>query len=123
MFTNFIFGLALGRFNNISYLWTSDSDTWVYPDTLYQTIGCMAADPSIGGSCASLSIHNEKESLVSALGAAAYWSELAITRGLTGAVDTVDCQPGPCAAFRVAALEPVLMDWYTQTSFGVKTVC
>lgn len=47
---------------------------------------------------------------------------LAITRGQTGAVDAVDCQPGPCAAFRLIALESILLPWYTQTSLGVKTV-
>ncbi|KAK6613262.1 chitin synthase 4 [Botrytis cinerea] len=99
-----------------------DSDTIVYPDTLYQTVGCMSADPLIGGSCSALSIHNDQESAIAALGSAAYWSELAITRGQTGAVDAVDCQPGPCAAFRLIALESILLPWYTQTSLGVKTV-
>ncbi|KAM3069290.1 hypothetical protein ACMFMG_010797 [Clarireedia jacksonii] len=122
MFTNMVFSLALGNANNIEYLWTSDSDTIVFPDTLYQTIGCMSADPLIGGSCSALSIHNDKENAIAALGSAAYWSELAITRGQTGAVDAVDCQPGPCAAFRLIALEPILLPWYTQTSIGVKTV-
>ncbi|THV51028.1 hypothetical protein BGAL_0126g00180 [Botrytis galanthina] len=122
MFTNMVFALALGQGNNIEYLWTSDSDTIVYPDTLYQTVGCMSADPLIGGSCSALSIHNDQESAIAALGSAAYWSELAITRGQTGAVDAVDCQPGPCAAFRLVALESILLPWYTQTSLGVKTV-
>ncbi|KAG4034925.1 hypothetical protein MFRU_002g02740 [Monilinia fructicola] len=122
MFTNMIFSLALGQANNIEYLWTSDSDTIVYPDTLYQTVGCMSADPLIGGSCSALSIHNDQDSAIASLGSAAYWSELAITRGQTGAVDSVDCQPGPCAAFRLIALEPILLPWYTQTSLGVKTV-
>ncbi|CAD6441976.1 7d519cfd-6318-4743-8fe4-fdcebdff523b [Sclerotinia trifoliorum] len=122
MFTNMVFSLALGQANNIEYLWTSDSDTIVYPDTLYQTVGCMSADPLIGGSCSALSIHNDNESAIAALGSATYWSELAITRGQTGAVDAVDCQPGPCAAFRFIALEPILLPWYTQTSIGVKTV-
>ncbi|EDO03677.1 hypothetical protein SS1G_06158 [Sclerotinia sclerotiorum 1980 UF-70] len=122
MFTNMVFSLALGQANKIEYLWTSDSDTIVYPDTLYQTVGCMSADPLIGGSCSALSIHNDNESAIAALGSAAYWSELAITRGQTGAVDAVDCQPGPCAAFRFIALESILLPWYTQTSIGVKTV-
>ena len=122
MFTNMVFSLALGHANDIEYLWTSDSDTWVYPDTLYQTIGCMSADPLIGGSCSALSIHNGDEGIIAALGSAAYWTELAITRGQTGAVDAVDCQPGPCAAFRLVALEPILLKWYTQTSIGIKTV-
>jgi hyaluronan synthase len=122
MFTNMVFSFALGHANDIEFLWTSDSDTWVYPDTLYQTVGCMSTDPLIGGSCTSLSIHNGEESVIAGLGAAAYWTELAITRGQTGAVDSVDCQPGPCAAFRMIALEPILLSWYTQTSIGVKTV-
>ncbi|QSZ29540.1 hypothetical protein DSL72_004055 [Monilinia vaccinii-corymbosi] len=122
MFTNLVFSLALGQANGIEYLWTSDSDTIVYPDTLYQTVGCMSADPMIGGSCSALSIHNDKDSAIASLGSAAYWSELAITRGQTGAIDAVDCQPGPCAAFRLIALEAILLPWYTQTSLGVKTV-
>lgn len=122
MFTNMVFSLALGHAYDITYLWTSDSDTWVQPSTLPRTIGCMAVDPLIGGSCSTLSIHNESDSTIASLGSAAYWSELAITRGQTAAVDAVDCQPGPCAAFRLDALEPVLLDWYTQTSLGVKTV-
>lgn len=122
MFTNMIFCLALGHENDIEFLWTSDSDTWVYPETLCQTIGCMSTDPLIGGSCSALSIHNGEESVIAALGSAAYWTELAITRGQTGAVDAVDCQPGPCAAFRLSALEPILLGWYTQTSIGIKTV-
>jgi hyaluronan synthase len=122
MFTNMVFSIALGHANNLEYLWTSDSDTWVYPDTLPHTIGCMSTDPLIGGSCSALSIHNGHESWIAGLGSAAYWTELAITRGQTGAVDSVDCQPGPCAAFRLIALEPILLKWYTQTSIGIKTV-
>ena len=122
MFTNLVFSWVLGQTNDISYLWTSDSDTWVTPDTLPMTIGCMVSDPKIGGSCSSLAIHNENDSFIASLGSAAYWSELAITRGQTGAIDAVDCQPGPCAAFLLSALTPNLFDWYIQTSLGIKTV-
>ena len=122
MFTNLIFSCILGQRDDISYLWTSDSDTWVTPETLPLTIGCMESDSTIGGSCSSLAIHNERDSFIAAMGSAAYWSELAITRGQTGAIDAVDCQPGPCAAFRLSALQPNLFDWYVQTSLGVKTV-
>ena len=82
----------------------------------------MAFDSCIGGSCSALSIHNETESFVAGLGSAAHWSELAITRGQTGAIDAVDCQPGPCAAFLLSALSPNLFDWYIQTSLGIKTI-
>lgn len=122
MFTTMIFSLALGHANDIDFLWASDSDTWITRDTLSLTIGCMAPDPLIGGSCTTLSVHNENDSVIAALGSAAYWSELAITRGQSSAVDAVDCQPGPCAAFRLAALEPMIYSWYTQTSLGIRTV-
>lgn len=122
LFTNLVMSAVLGKFNHVPYLWTGDSDTWVLPDTLPLTIGCMVADPKVGGSCSLLGIHNGHESYVSRLGSAIYWSELAITRGQTGAIDAVDCQPGPCAAFLLTALTPNLFDWYTQTSMGVKTI-
>lgn len=122
LFTNLVFSTVLGKANHIPYLWTGDSDTWVMPETLPITIGCMAADPKVGGSCSLLGVHNAHESYVASLGAAIYWCELAITRGQTGAIDSVDCQPGPCAAFLLDALSPHLFDWYTQTSMGIKTV-
>ena len=122
MFTNMIFSLALSQATDIEYLWTSDSDTYIQPSTIPRTIGCMSMDSHVGGSCSSLSIHNEDASTIAALGSAAYWSELALTRGFSASVDAADCQPGPCAAFKLEALEPILMDWYTQTSLGIKTV-
>jgi hyaluronan synthase len=94
----------------------------MFEDTISRTIGCMAADPSVGGSCCALSVHNANESFVSSMGSAIYWTEMAITRAQTGAVDAADCQPGPCAAFRMVAVEPILMNWYTQTSLGIRTV-
>lgn len=122
LFTNLILSTVLGEANHIPYLWTGDSDTWVTPDTLPLTIGCMVTDPKIGGSCALLGIHNQNASYISLLGSAIYWCELALTRGQTGVIDAADCQPGPCAAFRLAALKPNIFEWYTQTSLGVKTV-
>lgn len=122
LFTNLVLSTVLGKINHIPYLWTGDSDTWVLPDTLPLTIGCMVTDPKIGGSCSLLGIHNGHESTVALLGSAVYWCELAITRGQTGAIDAVDCQPGPCAAFLLDALSSNLFEWYTQTSMGVKTI-
>lgn len=122
LFTNLVLSTVLGKANHIPYLWTGDSDTWVMPETLPITIGCMATDPKVGGSCSLLGVHNGHESYVAALGAAIYWCELAITRGQTAAIDSADCQPGPCAAFLLDALSPHLFEWYTQTSMGIKTV-
>ncbi|KAK0645199.1 Hyaluronan synthase 1 [Lasiodiplodia hormozganensis] len=122
IFTNTVFTSALGAEHGVGYVWSSDSDTFVLEETVDQTIGCMALDPGVGGSCTSLGAHNGDASLIAAVTAAAYWSELAFCRGQTGAVEATDCQPGPCAAFKIRAVEQVLFKWYMQTAMGHKTV-
>lgn len=124
MFTNLVISMILRNASHgeLEYIWTSDSDTIVMPDTLEKAIESMTLNPSIGGSSVTLGIHNANDNWLTNLGAAVYWSEMAITRSQNGAVDAVDCQPGPCAAFRLTALEDILFDWYTQTSLGVRTV-
>ncbi|GME59640.1 Glycosyltransferase family 2 [Neofusicoccum parvum] len=122
IFTNLVLSMAMGRARGVDYVWTSDSDTLVLENTVDQAIGCMALDPGIGGTCTSLGVHNGHQSGIAALTAAAYWSELAFCRGQTGSVEATDCQPGPCAAFKISALEKILFPWYMQTSLGRKTI-
>lgn len=122
IFTNIIFCMALREARGVDYVWTSDSDTIMLENTVDQAVGCMALDPGVGGTCTSLGVHNGNQSGIAALTAAAYWSELAFCRGQTGSVEATDCQPGPCAAFKISALEEVMFPWYMQTSLGRKTV-
>ncbi|GME44857.1 hypothetical protein EAF04_006864 [Neofusicoccum parvum] len=122
MFTNLVASLVLRQTHGLEFIWTSDSDTLVLPDTTDKVIGAMTLDPLIGGSSVTLGIHNAQENWITRLGAAVYWSEMAITRSQNGAVDAVDCQPGPCAAFRFAAIEDIIFRWYTQTSLGIRTI-
>ncbi|EKG21103.1 hypothetical protein MPH_01588 [Macrophomina phaseolina MS6] len=122
IFTNMVFSIALWQARQVDYVWTSDSDTMVLENTVDQAIGCMALDPGVGGTCTSLGVHNGNDSGIAALTAAAYWSELAFCRGQTGSVEATDCQPGPCAAFKISALERIMFPWYMQTSLGRKTI-
>ncbi|KAK2630531.1 hypothetical protein QTJ16_001351 [Diplocarpon rosae] len=122
LFTNAILSMVMKSTLGVDYVWTSDSDTLVLEDTVDKTIGCMALDPGAGGSCTSLGVHNGDETLVAALTGAAYWSELAYCRGQSGAVGATDCQPGPCAAFKIEALSEIIFKWYMQTMLGRKTV-
>jgi hyaluronan synthase len=122
MFTAFVIGLVLGQENGIDFLWSSDSDSLLCPNAVGDTVRCMAVEDSIGGAATALSVHNSQDSIITRLAWAAYWSELAVTRGQTGAFDASDCQPGPCAAFRMQALSQVLMPWYSQKVMGFKTV-
>lgn len=131
MFSNFIFCLALSSLSpllmaasgpQIQHIWTSDSDTLVHPTTVHRILACLDAEPLVGGATCGLSIHNSGDSVVSRLASAALWAMLSIKRGQPAVTDSVIIQPGACAAFRLAALEGVLMRWYTGRNFGVKMV-
>ncbi|EKG09490.1 Fungal chitin synthase [Macrophomina phaseolina MS6] len=122
IFTNTIASIVFQKARGLDLLWTSDSDTLVMPDTLSKVLGAMNLDEAIGGSSATLGIHNAQENWQAKMVAAMYWSDLAIARSVLGSTDTIDCLPGPCAAFRVSAIERVIFSWYTQTCLGVRMV-
>ncbi|KAH7361349.1 hypothetical protein BKA66DRAFT_444732 [Pyrenochaeta sp. MPI-SDFR-AT-0127] len=118
MFTVFIFSLALCKSRNIPFIWSSDSDSWVFPSTIARAISGIADDQSFGGSCTQLEIHNHTAAFISYMAAATYWSEIHLTSGILSAFDAIDCIPGPCALFRREALEDILLEWYDQRIFG-----
>ncbi|PYH30928.1 glycosyltransferase family 2 protein [Aspergillus neoniger CBS 115656] len=118
MFTSFIISLVLSDILDIEFLWTSDSDSIVMPDTLTRTMATCAADPGIGGASTALTIHNKDETVITQLGNAVYLNELYLARSFTGAVAANDCQSGPSAAFRFSAVSGELLAWYKQSVFG-----
>ncbi|KAI9929719.1 hypothetical protein ASPWEDRAFT_41067 [Aspergillus wentii DTO 134E9] len=122
MFTSFIFSIVISDILGIEYLWSSDSDTIVFPDTLQGTISTIAGDKNAGGASSGLIVHNAHESLVTKLGSAVYWCELYMTRSTSASSGTSDCQSGPSTAFRVSALPGILYNWYTQTVWGQRMV-
>lgn len=122
MFTAFVFSLAIGHVKGIEFLWSSDSDSLINSDSIILTMACMALDRSCAGASSGLSIHNIKDSTVTQLAGAMYWSNFSIIRGQTSSVGAADIQPGPCAAFRLGALPSILLPWYKQKYLGVRTV-
>ncbi|PWY96187.1 hyaluronan synthase [Aspergillus sclerotioniger CBS 115572] len=118
MFTSFIISLVLSDILDIEFLWTSDSDSLVMPDTLTQTMATCAADPGIGGASTALTIHNRDETVITQLGNAVYLNELYLARSFTGAAAANDCQSGPSAAFRFSAVSGELLAWYKQSVLG-----
>lgn len=123
MFTSFIFSIVISEILGIEYMWSSDSDTIVLPDSLRCTIDTIAGDPHVGGGSSGLIVHNENDSICTKLGSVVYWSELYMTRSVSTLSGTSDCQSGPSTAFRVSALPAVLYPWYTQTVLGHRMVC
>ncbi|PYI09790.1 hyaluronan synthase [Aspergillus sclerotiicarbonarius CBS 121057] len=118
MFTSFIISLVLSDILDVDFLWTSDSDSLVMPDTLTRTMATCAADPSIGGASTALTIHNRDETVITQLGNAVYLNELYLSRSFTGAALANDCQSGPSAAFRFSAVSGELLGWYKQSVLG-----
>ncbi|OCL13621.1 glycosyltransferase family 2 protein [Glonium stellatum] len=118
MFTSFIFSIVISEMLGIEYLWSSDSDSIIFEDTIARTMSTMAGDPTVGGASAALQIHNSEENLITKLGNAVYLSELYLARSFPSAVGANDCQSGPAAAFRVSALRDMMLPWYKQHVFG-----
>ncbi|KAH6613120.1 hypothetical protein C7974DRAFT_368899, partial [Boeremia exigua] len=118
MFTSFIICFAVSELLDIEFVWTSDSDSMVYRDTIKTTIETIHGDDKCAGASTALNIHNRKDNLVTTLGNTIYLNDLHLSRCFSSAVGSNDCQSGPCAAFRIKSLKPELLRWYKQTVFG-----
>lgn len=118
MFTSFIISLAISELLGIDFLWTSDSDSIVYKETLQMSVETMAGDKKCAGASTALAIHNRNETLVTKLGNTVYLNELHLSRCFSSAVGANDCQSGPCAIFRIDALRSELLEWYKQNVWG-----
>lgn len=123
MFTAFIFSLVIADLLGIEFMWSSDSDTLVFEDSLERTISIIAGDPKVGGASSGLTVHNGDASVVTRLAQMVYWSELYLTRSTPACTATSDCQSGPSTAFRLSALSGILLPWYQQRVFGKRMAC
>ncbi|KAM0254323.1 hypothetical protein ACHAQJ_006909 [Trichoderma viride] len=122
MFTTFVFALVIADVLGIEFLWSSDSDTLVLPNSIHKTVDAIAQDPTIGGASSGLIVHNGYETAVTNLAATVYWGELYLTRSSPACTATSDCQSGPSTVFRLAALPAILIPWYLQTLFGKRMI-
>lgn len=122
MFTTFIFSLVIADILGVEFMWSSDSDTLVFKDSLERTISAIAGDPTVGGASSGLTVHNREDTVITRLAATVYWTELYLTRSTPACTATSDCQSGPSSAFRLSALSSILIPWYMQRVFGKRMV-
>ncbi|KAK7402900.1 hypothetical protein QQX98_011350 [Neonectria punicea] len=122
MFTTFIFSLIISDILGIEFLWSSDSDTLVFEDSLERTISPIAGDASVGGASSGLTVHNGEDTIMTRLASTVYWTELYLTRSTPACAATSDCQSGPSSAFRLSALSGILIPWYMQRVFGKRMI-
>lgn len=122
MFTVLVFSIVLADLLGIEFVWSSDSDTIVLPESLDGTISTVAGDYTIGGASSGLVVHNAADTVVTKLASTIYWCELYLTRSMPGSMAVSDCQSGPSAVFRLSAISPILIRWYNQRVFGKRMV-
>lgn len=123
MFTVLVFSIVLADLLGVEFVWSSDSDTIVLPESLDGTISTVAGDHTIGGASSGLVVHNAADTVVTKLASTIYWCELYLTRSMPGSMAVSDCQSGPSAVFRLSAISPILIRWYNQRVFGKRMVC
>ncbi|KAJ0108708.1 hypothetical protein J7T55_011198 [Diaporthe amygdali] len=122
MFTVLVFSIVLADLLGVEFVWSSDSDTIVLPESLEGTISTVAGDHTIGGASSGLVVHNAADTVVTKLASTIYWCELYLTRSMPGSMAVSDCQSGPSAVFRLSAISPILVPWYNQRVFGKKMI-
>jgi hyaluronan synthase len=122
MFSSLVFAISIAEIMGIEFIWSSDSDTIVFQDTLEKAITMIARNPRLGGGSTGLTIHNGTESTIARLAVIVYWSEFYLNRSISSFTATSDCQSGPSALFRVTSLPQILIPWYNQKVFGKRMV-
>ncbi|KAH9893106.1 hyaluronan synthase [Xylariomycetidae sp. FL2044] len=118
MFTSFIFAKVISDALGLEFLWTSDSDSIVLPNTITHTTATIAGDPMVAGASTALSIHNKDNTTITKVGNSVFLNELHLSRCFASAFGANDCQSGPCAVFRTSVIIPELLQWYKQTVLG-----
>lgn len=140
MFTDFVFAIVVVSITPIFFFFLlffllltallriiltqkQTADTIINEDSLEGAINAIAGDPEAGGcSSSGLIDHNAEDSVVTKLASCIYWCELYLNRSMPASAAASDCQSGPSAAFRLAAIGPILIRWYNQKIFGNRTV-
>ena len=111
-FSAWLVGTVLAECYGIDFIWSSDSDTIVRPDTIPNITMAMARDPCIGGASAVVCVHNSHDSMIAKLATIMFALNTYLNRAAMGALGQSDCLMGSSSAFRVDALRQMLMPWY-----------
>jgi hyaluronan synthase len=95
-----------------------DSDSYVDPACL-RHLAAPFVDEGVGAVVGHADVHNKTSTVWARMQAVRYWSAFRVikaTESMFGG--TVVCASGCCAAYRAAAVQPLLDDWEFQTFLG-----
>ena len=122
LFTALSFATVISKERKIPYLFSTDSDSMIVPGALGQIIDSLESDVNIGGVSGHLRFSHPRPTYLTRMTASHYWFEQEIPKSQGAIFGATECQPGPCAGFRVSVLKSVLVPWYCQRVFGHRTV-
>lgn len=111
-FSVWIVSFVLADKYGFEYLWSSDSDTRVEPDTLDTLARVIRAEPQAAGGGVYVRLHNAAASAFSRMASLAWGLDTYMNRAALGAFGTSECLNGPSSMYRIAALRDVAVPQY-----------
>lgn len=122
LFTTLCFARLISEDLGIEYVFSTDSDSDIMPGAIGKMARLFENDTNIGGVAGHVRFTHPRPTWMSHIAVSFMWFDQEITKAQGAIFGATDCQPGPCAAFRVSALNSVLVPWYCQTVLGQRTV-
>ena len=98
---------------------TADSDCIVARDALRHLVAPLVS-PRVGAVAGKVVVHNRKGSILSRLIAPQFLVTFDFLRASQSVTGTVLCCPGALAAYRFAALRPLIPEWLAQSFWGTQ---
>ncbi|KAJ5041334.1 uncharacterized protein L3040_005879 [Drepanopeziza brunnea f. sp. 'multigermtubi'] len=109
LFTALSFASIISEELGFDYLFSTDSDSAIMPGAMSEMTRMFESDTNVGGVSGHLRFSHPQPTFLSRMTASHYWFEQEISKAQGSIFGATECQPGPCAAFRVSALKSVLV--------------
>ncbi|KAJ5038744.1 uncharacterized protein L3040_006424 [Drepanopeziza brunnea f. sp. 'multigermtubi'] len=107
-----VMSIVVADLRDVGYLWSSDSDTVILPDTISSLTKIVAAEPRAAGGSALVQLNNAHISFVSRMAQTSFSCDAIMNRSANAAIGRSECLNGPGSLFRIAALRTVAAGWY-----------
>ena len=120
-FTAWLISIILADAYGLKYLWSSDSDTVILPDTLHKTMHILESDSTFGCASTAMGIDNSSDSYSTQLQMVQFVSTV-YAGSPPGAFGLSNVCSGAAAAFKIEALQEMLLPWYRQSIRDFKVV-
>ncbi|KAF2094305.1 hypothetical protein NA57DRAFT_60935 [Rhizodiscina lignyota] len=111
-FSAWMVSVIIADVYGFDYLWVSDSDTQILPDTVTTLARVLKSEPKAAGAGAYVRLHNAEVSSISRMAGLAWALDTYMNRAALSALGTSECLNGPTSMYRVSALREVMVVQY-----------